>query len=380
MKHTARVRVRIEKGIVTRVTRALKGKGQLNVMKGQEVVPEEIIGSATVSAGFRTLNLSHELQAAPETCEKYLTKNLGQRIYKGELLAYKKGLLMGEKVVISPTDGILDFLNNKTGELRIIFMPRQVRLPAGVYGIVEDVDYDRGEVSIRTEVNIVYGVLGSGRGRDGILHILDGKDDLVGKGEIEAKYDGQILVGGGLFFKEAISAAISAGVSGIVSGGINAEDYKGMANGRLIFPRKLDNDIGISIVACEGFGSVPLGSDIFDMLSQHEGRFVFIDGNKALINLPASTQSSLVKVKNTSLPEVQKSSRVGTEHIKTETELQAGMRVRVIGSSYFGEQGKIRAIDGSLTLLASGIKDYLVTVETARRKIQVPVANVEVIV
>lgn len=380
MKHTAGARKRIEKGIVTRVMRALKGKGQLNVRKGQEVVPEEIIGSATVSAGFRILNLSRELQAAPETCEKYLTKNLGQRIYKGELLAYKKGLLFGKKVVISPTDGILDFLNNKTGELRITFMPKQARLPAGVYGIVEDVDYERGEVSIRTEVNIIYGVLGSGRPRDGILHILGKKDDLVGKGRIEAKYDGAILAGGSLFFKEAISTAISAGVSGIISGGINAEDYKAMANGRLIFPRKLDNDVGISIVVCEGFGLAPLGGDIFDMLSQYEGRFIFIDGNKALINLPASTQSSLVKVKNTQLPAIQKSGSTNIEHIKVEAELQLGMKVRIIGNSYFGEQGEIKAIDDSLTLLASGIKDYLVTVETARRKIQVPVANVEVIV
>ncbi|MDP3758615.1 MAG: hypothetical protein Q8Q86_02755, partial [Candidatus Daviesbacteria bacterium] len=58
MKHFAPVRMRVEKDVVTRVTRALKGKGKLNVSVGQQVTPPEIIGEARISSGFRTLNLS----------------------------------------------------------------------------------------------------------------------------------------------------------------------------------------------------------------------------------------------------------------------------------------------------------------------------------
>jgi len=56
-----------------------------------------------------------------------------------------------------------------------------------------------------------------------------------------------------------------------------------------------------------------------------------------------------------------------------------GMRVRVVGNSYLGEQGKVLAIDQAETLLPSGIKAFLLTLETATRKIKVPVANCEVI-
>lgn len=381
MKHFAPVRVRVEKDVVTRVTRVLRGKGQLNVNAGQTVSPEEIIGSTAISPGFRTLNLSTLLSVSPKDVEKYLKRKIGQRIYRGELLAFKKEWLFGgKKVITAPTDGILDFLNNKTGELKIVFFSKKADLPAGVYGIVENVDADKGQVVIRTQVSRVRGIFGSGRSREGTLHILNKKDDLISKGVIETKYGDHILVGGGLFFKDTISAAISVGVSGIITGGINAKDYRGMVNGRLAFPQKLNNDIGISIVVCEGFGVVSIGDDIFEILSEYEGKFVFIDGNQAVINLPSPQSSSLNKVKNTRLPQLQNNdSPFGMNRSEESSELKAGLRVRIIGTSYLGEQGKVLAIDDSLTLLPSGIKAYLATVETVRRKIQVPVANLEII-
>lgn len=380
MKHFAPARMRVEKDVVTRVVRVLKGKGALNVSVGQQVSPEEIIGSATISSGFRTLNLSTLLSVPPQDVEKYLTRKLGQRIYKDELLAFKKGwLLGGKKVVTAPTDGILDFLNNKTGELKIVFLPKVERLPAGVYGIVEVVDKERGQVIIRTEVSRVYGMFGSGRFRDGTLHILGKEDDMISKSAIQTEYDEYILVGGSLFFKDAISSAISIGVNGIITGGINAEDYRGMAGGRLVFPKKLDNDIGISVVVCEGFGSIPIGDDIFEILEEYDGKFVFIDGNKALISLPSPRSSSLIKVKNTKLPKLQDIA-LDTDRVNLITEMSVGLKVRIVGNSYLGEQGKLLAVNNSLTLLPSGIRGYLATVETARRKIQVPVANLEIIV
>lgn len=381
MNYSLPVRLRVEKDKVIRVIRTLKGKGTISVNVGQQVTPEEIIGRAAISSGFRTLNLSTLLGVSSQEVEKYLTRKLGQRIYKDELLAEKKGgFLTGKKMVVSPTDGILDFLNNKTGELKITFLPRKADLPAGCYGIVEDIDNARGQVIIRTLVSQIYGIFGSGRSRDGILHVLGKKDNLISKQEIQTKYDGQILIGGGLFFKETISAAISIGVSGMITGGINAEDYKDIASGRLVFPKKLDNDIGISIVVCEGFGSIPIADDIFGILSEYEGKFIFIDGNKAIINLPSFSSSSLVKVKNTKLPPLQDHELMADQdHLNGVLDIKLNARVRIIGNSYLGEQGKIISIDESLSLLPSGIKTYLATIETDRRKIQVPFANLEII-
>lgn len=377
MRHYVSVRVRVERDIITHITRVLHGKGELQVSVGQEVTPDEIIGRALTLSGFRTVNLSSELRVASKEVKKYLKRDLGQKIYKGELLAYKEGwLLTGKKVVTAPTDGVLEFLNPNTGELRISFLPREIKLPAGVYGIVEQVDGDRGQVVIRTQVSRIFGIFGSGKLREGILHILGKKDDLItNRGIIQSKYSDHILVGGSLFSKDTISAAISSGVSGLISGGINARDYKSMAGGRIVFPKKLDNDIGISFVICEGFGGLAMGSDIFNMLTSFEGKFIFIEGNKSVISLPSFSSSSLAKIRNTRLPKIENLAPI------TETgELKIGQKVRIVGNAYSGEQGKLVAIDESKTLLASKIQTYLATVDTERRKIQVPVANLEVVV
>lgn len=378
MKHLVYGRLRIEKDVITRVIRTLRGKGDLVVNIGQQVTPEEIIGSATVSAGFRTLNLSNILSVPPHEVEKLLVRKIGERIYKDELLAFKKGWLFGnKKVITAPTDGVLDFLNNKTGELKIAFLPKKINLPAGVYGIVEAVDKQKGQAVIRTQASRLHGVFGSGRSRDGTLHILSKKDGLISKNMVNASYDQYILVGGSLFFKDAITTSISNGVSGVITGGINAKDYRGMAGGRLVFPKKLYNDIGISVVVCEGFGSIPMGDDIFSLLSEYEGKFVFIDGNKATVGLPSYSGASLNKIKNSKLPE-QINSLEDKDYTKVISELNVGCKVRIVGNSYLGEQGKLLAVNDSLTLFPSGVRDFLATIETARRKIQVPVANLEV--
>lgn len=374
----APLRLRVEKDICIRIHRILKGKGTINVSQGAEVKPSDIIGTAYLSPGFRTVQLAQELQVAPAEVAKYLKRPLGQKIFKDELLAERISLFGGKKIVVSPTDGVLDFLNVKTGELRMTFLPKKQDLPAGVFGIVDAVDAARGLIIIRTQVSIVHGMFGSGRVRDGTLHIISRRDELVAKSFISAKLDGQILVGGSLVFKDAIAASISSGVSGIITGGINAKDYKGMAGGRLVFPKKMENDIGIAVVVCEGFGSVPIGWDIYEILTKYDGKFVSIDGNNALIKLPSFESSSIIKVRKTTLPKVQDDLR---EHDKYEdlSDLKIGSKVRIIGNSFLGEQGKIVALDQTETVMPSGIKAFMATIETKRRKITLPVANLEVI-
>lgn len=377
----ATLRLRVEKDVVIRIYRSLKGQGTINVLKDQIVTPSDIIGTALLSPGFRILNLSQALSVAPQEVEKYLTRSLGQKIFKDELLAYKSGGFLGvKKIVTAPTDGVLDFLNPQTGELRLIFLPKKHDLPAGVYGIIDALDHQKGLIIIRTQASIIHGMFGSGRVRDGTLHLISKRDELVGKSFISAQMNEQILVGGSLVFKDAITAAISAGVSGIIVGGINAKDYKGMAGGRLLFPKKLDNDIGISMIVCEGFGSIPIGWDIVETLKEFNGRFVAINGNGAVIYLPSFSSSSLSKVKSTHLPPIRQGFTGYTAQPNQLTDLKVGLKVRVKGNSYPGEQGQIVAFDQTETLLASGIKTFMVTIETKRRKIQVPVVNIEVIV
>ncbi len=372
-------RIRVIKDVVIRIHRRLQGKGSLNIPQGAGVAPTDILGTSTIPSGFRILNLAQQLSVPPQDVQKYMRIALGQKIYKGELLAYKTGGVFGGKtIVVSPTDGVLDFLNPKTGELKMIFLPKKEALTSGVYGIVEAVDKERGQVTIRTQAALIYGMFGCGKVRDGILHIIGRRDELLGLNFVHSEYRGQILAGGSLVLKEAISSCISSGISGIITGGINAKDYKAMAGGRLIFPKKLENDSGISIVVLEGFGSIPVGEDIFAILAQYHSKFVQIDGNTGIIILPSFESKSMKNIEKTALPP---ESNIPGIYKSTQemVELKTGLKVRIIGNSFTGEQGKIVAIDQTETLLPSGLKARLAIIETVRRKVSIPVANLEAI-
>lgn len=380
MKFFAPVHLRIQQDVCIRITRRLKGKGTINAVIGQEVEPSDIVGTALIASGFRTLKLAQLLQVYPAEVEKYLKRKLGQRIYKGELLAAKKNWLGIANNIVSPADGVLDYLDLKTGELKLSFLEKKQVLPAGVYGIIDAVDYERGQILIKTQVSMLYGLFGSGTIREGILNIISKRDEFVGESFISHKYDGQILVGGSLIFRDAITAAISSGVAGIITGGINAREYKGMSGGRLIFPRKTEDDVGISIIVCEGFGSIPIGEDIYEFLKQYNDKFVSIDGNAGVISLPSHESSSIIRLRKIALPRViEKKLMIGLAANQQMIELKIGDRVRIIGNSYPGEQGRIIAIDKTDSIMQSGIRAFMSTIETKRRKIQVPIANISVI-
>lgn len=372
-------RPRIEQNKVCRIYRTLPGKGKINVSAGEEVSPSDIIGTCEVSSGFRVINISQLLSVRPKDIEKYLKKQIGQRIYKGELLAYKEGSFFGgKKVVTVPSDSTLDFINTKTGEVRMSIFPKKLSLPAGVFGIVERIDHAKSGVFIKTLVSRIYGVLGTGRLREGILHVIGKREEMVAVNMITPDMSDAILLGGSLINKEAISQAISSGASGIITGGLNAEDYKSIAGGKISFPRKLETDIGITIVATEGFGSIPPGWDVYDLLFKYNGKFVTIDGNSAVVNLPSFQSTSLESIRRTKLPdpkeEIVEESR-GVDVLEPEV----GMKVRVVGTSYTGEQGKVAAIDKIDSLLPSKLRAIIVTLETKRRKLQVPLQNIETI-
>lgn len=372
-------RLRIVRRRVKYITRCVGPNFQIKITPKQEVKPSDIIAQGLLLPGFRNLNISQVLQVSPKEIKTYLQRQIGQKIFKGELLVFKPATLISpKKVLVSPTDGVLEHIDEKTGELRMSFIPKSVSIPAAVFGVVEEVDQTGGKVIIKTEVTEIFGVFGSGKTREGILHVLGRRGDLTGANRVLKEHQGNVLVSGGLIYKEAISAAISQGVNGLITGGINAKDYLSISGGELKFPRTSNTDIGTSVIACEGFGSIPLGQDIFDELNAFDGKFAIIDGNSGKVMLPSYDESCIIRVRKTALLK-DKKGLVEPLVLLEAVEIKIGQLVRVIGAPFMGEQGKVISIDKTGTLLPSGINVIQLTIETLTRKIQVPHPNVEVL-
>ncbi len=372
-------RIRIETDVVTRIKRVLSGKSTINISVNQEVSPHDILGISEITSGYRNINLSADLNTSPGDVKNFLQKHVGQTVYKGELIALKPaGLLSDQMVVISPSDSVIDSFDEKTGNLRLNFQQKKESIPAAVFGVVEKIDITTGTILIRAQVTKIHGILGSGKLRDGVLRSVGNRSDLLTGDTINPSFSDSIIVGGGLIYKEGIHKAIASNVSGIITGGINTKDYLSLSGGKLK-TEQMATDVGVSVVVCEGFGSIPIGIDIYNILEQNFGRYAILDGNKSELILPTYSVNAMLKIRATRLPDEVGGGVVGADSEVEAMGLEVGQSVRVIGSSYLGDQGKVAVIDQGLTTLLSGIRTYVITVETRSRKIRVPYTNLEIL-
>ncbi len=370
-------RLRVKRNVITLIGRSLPlGKGEVLATVGQEVSPVDILGEGIITAGYHNINLAEELEVSSRQAPLCLERQIGQTIFQGELLASRKGLLgLNKKNFLSPVDGILDIYDSARGILRLKLIPKKIKLVSGVFGIVEEVDKSSGKVIIRSNVTVLYGIFGTGQSREGNLKVLAAAGTLVSSKQIIGEFRDNIVVGGSTIFYDALEKAIKLGVAGIITGSIDALDYKQIGGGEQQILQKKWSDIGLSVMVTEGFGAAPIGADIFSLLKSHNGRYAILDGNLSRLILPSYDQNCMMNIRKTKLPP---RFQLDNKPQLMEIELTMGAKVRVI-SSEMGLLGIVESIDQNLTLLPSGIKTILVTVETGSRKIRVPYQNLEVI-
>lgn len=368
-------RPRVKNSIVTLITRQLTGKGQILVQVGQEVTPFDTIGQTQVSAGFRVINLSQELSVSGKEVAQFLVKQTGQNVFRGEVLALKPGFLGKKKPFLSPVDGVIESLDDN-GNLRVAYLPEHHRLLSSVFGIVQKTDPKKGTVVIKVMATEILGVAGCGKIREGNLMLLGERGSVTNLSRIKPTLTDKIVVVGSFIYQDALRASVAIDVKGIVTGGMNASDFRSMTGGSLTKVKKFVSDVGISMLLTEGFGSWPIGEDIFEELLKHNGRFAVLDGERGRLILPSFEKDSMLKVRATALPSVE--NKPINQDLET-MELKKGQSIRIIGSLFLGEEGKLFSIDSTPTLLPSGLSTYLLTIETKQRKIKVPLANVEII-
>jgi hypothetical protein len=357
------------------VVRKIKGSGSLSVAKNQEVSPHDVLGNSLIQPGFTVINLAKELQTSPDQALKCLKKTVGVPIYKGELLAIKKGLFKS-RTVLSPTDCMIEKINQSTGEVTLKMLPKQTPLMSGVFGIVDEINQLTGEVHIKTMATQIIGLYGSGRERGGFLRFLGSKSDLLDAKQLLPEYKGDILVAGGLVFDKALKKAMEYQIDGLISGGLNKDDYQAMT-GSVYEKKQSHTDIGLTVVSTEGFGPMSMGADIYQTLEKFAGKFIFIDGFNHHVTLPEASADAIIQARKVALPPV-----AGTYSLLPENQIinaLPGQKVRIVWPPFAASQGIIRSIDGSPSVVSSGVSVICALVELPNKKLKVPLSSLEAI-
>lgn len=322
------------------------------VKKGESVEAASVVAHCEVSAGQRLVKVANVLGVARSSVKKYMLRNVGDRIYQGEIIARTKGVFgVGKKELRSPADGVVTDID-KNGDIIVKFLPVPVRLVAGAAGSVAAVS--ENSITISTLGTQIKGATGAGKDREGIIRIVAQPTEFIIPATIDGNCQGKIIVGGAMLDRAAIEKALTVGVKGIVVGGINYRDFLSLG---------IESDIGLTVIITEGFGKVPMGKDIFEAFNKLKDKFAFINGHEKTVLIP---QELSVNAKPTT-----------AEYWR---ELKVGDLVRLFRPDSQELIGVVEEISSKEQTLYSGLSTVVATVKFLSGEIvTAPAANLEIV-
>lgn len=342
---------RIEEKKKTLLPRYYPGECQPAVKVGQSVTEADVVAHCEVSAGRRLIKISSVLGVPGKDAGKHLLRKVGDRIYEGEIIARKKSMFgIRKSEVKSPIDGQIMQIDER-GDLMLKFMPKPVRLIAAASGVVKDISKEK--ITISTVATKLRGVASIGREKEGMISVVAGPKEFILPGLIKAEDKGKILVGGALLEKSALEKSVTLGVAGIVTGGMNLREFNNLgATGESL----------ITILVTEGFGNLPMGTDMLDFLKTKDGRPALITSQEKSLIIPESTAV-----------EVEQSATVYWK------ELKIGDKVRFFREESGDILGEVKELLGE-QILNSGILAEVVRVRfKSGEELPLPAANLEIV-
>lgn len=367
---TQDVIARTERGLYGRKEIASPTDGTIEDISGRS-------GRVTIREEFRkedppvTFDLAFELGCRPDDLPKYMIRQVGQEVKKGQMIA-KKGESQAffTKTAVAPVSGIVSHIDTKTGKVTISRPFKEVIVPAYIRGKVVEIIPDRGCV-VETPGIRVNGIFGLGRETHGELRVLaKGPDEILTPDMIPDDMAGKIIVGGSFATNEALARALDIGVKGVITGTVNYFNLTQSLGVKLGVGITGQEDVNITVILMEGFGQLSMRKEIWELLKGLEGYTVSMNG---------ATQIRAGAIR----PEVIVSFPDWDGEIKqtavVDEDLRVGMRVRVINEPHFGAIGTIQEIIKQPELIETEAKVPTVRVLLGSgESVVVPRPNVEI--
>ncbi|MFQ5499655.1 MAG: hypothetical protein ACE5FH_08275 [Candidatus Zixiibacteriota bacterium] len=373
MGHAYTPGLKVIEKLLVKKSRILPLKGEVIVKVGDKVGPEDVVARTHLPGDVVPLNVANKLGIPPEDIEMVMVKKEGDPIEKGQPLAIKKSFLKFLSSQCEATiDGTLESVSHITGQVLQRGHPNPVEVRAYLHGEITEIIPEEGVV-VTCSASFVQGIFGIGGETSGeLLVAVPDHQTVLDEKLISEDMAGKIVVGGALVTADAMKKAIKAGVKGIVVGGFDDKDLRDFLGYDIGVAITGSEDIGLTLVVTEGFGSINMAGQTFDLLKKHEGEVACING---------ATQIRAGVIR----PEVViPSSDQNLDHTEGVAEeilgLTVGGQVRVIRHPYFGRIGNVSDLPSPLQKLESESMARVLEVKfESGDKALVPRANVEMI-
>jgi hypothetical protein len=333
--------------------RILPFPGRIVVRKGQKVSATDVVAESVLPQNHILLDIARGLGLSPEKSDSRLQVKAGAQVSEGDLLAGPVGLT--QRVIRAPRDGQVVIVGG--GQILLAVSGAPFELKAGISGIVTDLISDRG-VIIENTGALIQGVWGNGKIDFGLLQgLARSREDVFSSDRLDVSLRGSIILGGVCKDLEVLKAAADLPIRGLILGSMVAA----LASDATKMP--------YPIIVIDGWGSRPMNSVAYKLLSTNERREVILNaqpwdrlnGNRpeVIIPLPASGD----------LPAPQDAA-----------EFNVGQQVRVLRAPCAGKVGKILDLIPGVSALPNGVLALAGEIRLeSGETLLVPLANLEVL-
>ena len=375
MAHAYTPGLKVTEGMTIQKERRLPLQGEVLVETGAIVQAEDVVAKADLPGNVQLLNVANLLSVPAKEITEYMLKPVGETITKDEIIASTKGLFgLFKSQARSPIDGTIEAVSDVTGQVILREPPIPVEVKAYTDGTVTEVTPNEG-VTVETYGSYIQGIFGVGGETVGNLTVaVSSPSDELTVGQILPEHWNNILVGGSLITTDAIRKAIQQGVKGIIAGGIDDADLRELLGYELGVAITGSEDIGITLVITEGFGSIAMAEQTFMLLKAREGMKTSING-ATQIRAGVVRPEILIPI----APEVTETASE-VEDETAEGILEIGSPVRIIREPYFGRLGRVTELPIKLQSLETEAQVRVLRVELSYGEhVRLPRANVEAI-
>jgi len=353
-------------------SRILPLPGRVLVEEGAKVSAETIVARAELPGDVSIVNAVSKLGCTAGELPRYMKKQTGDPVERGELIAETQPWLPFLKTQLtSPIDGTIENVSTVTGQMILRGRPKPVEITAYIDGVVSKVRPGEGVV-VETVATFVQGIFGIGGEVAGTLVMAcDDPDEELTVEKLRPEHQGQVVVGGSFVSGETLNRAVELGIAAVVVGGFHDHDLRALLGYDLGVAVTGHEQVGITLVMTEGFGRIPMRKRTFELLESRAG-------SKASVNGATQIRAGVLRPEIVIPWEESEAESGDVAAIPEGQGLEERSQVRIIRQPYFGLLGTVTGLPVEPQQIPTGALARVaeITLEDGR-KVLVPRANLE---
>jgi len=364
--------LKISKSTILKKDRILPLKGEVTVKEGDKVEAEDVVAKTDLPGNVVPLNVANKLAIPASAVKEKMLKEKGEKFEEGEVIAMNKTLFgLFKSKVKAPITGSVENISSITGQVLLREPPKPIEVKAFISGVVTKV-YEEEGVEIENKSAYIQGIFGIGGEVNAEIKVAVKEPNEVLTSElIDNSFRDKVIVGGSRVDYPAIEKAKEVGAQAIIVGGIDDQDLKQFLGYDIGVAITGHENVGLTIIATEGFGPIKMADDTFKILKEYEGKSASVHG-KTQIRAGVMRPEVIIPIpyEDEELKQPEKESGG----------LEIGSSIRIIRQPHFGEICQVTALPEELHVVESETKVRILKAKTKDgEELIIPRANVEAI-